>query len=78
MLAPDRTGPGDALDDLLELVEHSLVARDRPDGDAIRFRLLRTIGDVALARLAASGRETEVRRRHAQAYLDLSTEAAAP
>ena len=65
-----------ALDDLLELAEHSLVARDRPDGDAIRFRLLRTIGDVALARLIASGREAEVRGRHARAYLALAQEAA--
>ena len=76
VLAPDRTGPGETLDDLLELAEHSLVARDQPDGDAIRFRLLRTIGDVALAKLVACGRETEVRRRHANAYLALAREAA--
>ena len=76
VVTPDRTGQGDALDDLLGLVENSLVARDRPEGDAIRFRLLRTIGDVARARLTASGREAVVRRRHAQAYLDLATEAA--
>ncbi len=76
VIAPDRTGGGESLDDLLELVEHSLVARDQPDGDAIRFRLLRTIGDVALAKLVATGREADVRHRHAGAYLALAKEAA--
>lgn len=76
VIAADRTGAGEPLDDLLGLVENSLVVRDRPDGDAIRFRLLRTIGDVARVRLEASGREAEVRRRHAQTYLALAVEAA--
>ena len=74
VVQPDRPGH-DVLDDLLQLAEHSLLARDRPEGHAVRFRLLRTVGDVALARLRASGRESEVRGRHARAYLALVEEA---
>ncbi len=82
----DRAGGSDpVLDDLLALAEQSLVTRDvRAQGhgsgfadDAIRFRLLKTIQAYALRQLAAAGREREVRRRHAEAYLGLA-EAAAP
>ena len=75
VIAPDREEQGDALDDLLELAEHSLLARDRPDGPEVRFRLLRTVADAALAKLRETGREDEVRRRHAEAYLALAQEA---
>jgi predicted ATPase len=72
------------LDDLLALVEQNLIARDLSanalelgSGEgALRFRLLKTIQAFALRRLAAEGRETESRRRHASAYL-LEAEAAA-
>ena len=78
VLAPERSGDTDPIGDLLELAEHSLIMRDLPDGDAIRFRLLRTIREVALARLVASGREAAVRQRHAEAYLALAREAERP
>lgn len=58
------------LDDLLELVDRSLIVADPRAGRA-RFRLLRTIQTFALARLAASGREAEMRRRHADAFASL-------
>lgn len=74
VVQPDHPD-GDVLDDLLQLTEHSLLARDRPEGQDVRFRLLRTVADFALARLRASGREHEVRRRHAAAYLALAREA---
>ena len=76
--------PVRVLDELLVLVEQSLVTRDArvepptlvaPAG-AIRFRLLRTIQAFAQRQLAASGREAEVRRRHAEAYLQLAEAAA--
>jgi predicted ATPase/class 3 adenylate cyclase len=75
---------GDALDRLLALGEHSLIARDQtPIGDAgrlagsgIRFDMLRTVQGYALRHLVADGREAEVRRRHAQAYLELAETAA--
>ena len=71
---------GDALDRLVALAEHSLIARDQvPDDDAgrlagsgIRFGLLKTIQGYALGRLEAEGREPEVRRRHAAAYLEVA------
>ena len=71
---------GDALDRLIALAEHSLIARDQaPIGDAgrlagsgVRFGLLKTVHGYALDRLIADGREQELRRRHAVAYLELA------
>ena len=68
-------GGADVLDGLLELVDQSLLMRE--SGGEIRFRMLRTIGTFALAELEAEGRATELRRRHALAYLELA-ETAAP
>jgi predicted ATPase/class 3 adenylate cyclase len=68
-------GGADVLDGLLELVDQSLLMRE--PGDEIRFRLLRTIGTFALGELEAEGREPDLRRRHALAYLALA-ESAAP
>jgi predicted ATPase/class 3 adenylate cyclase len=73
-----------ALDDLLELAEQSLVTRDlraeTPESGmgerVVRFRLLKTIQVFAIRQLRSSGREAEVRRRHAGAYLQLAEEAA--
>ena len=61
------------------LVDQSLVQRDAPDawGDGIRFRLLETIRAFALEQLTNDGRERELRRRHALAYLALAETAAA-
>ena len=74
---------GDALDHLLALGEHSLIARDQAPIDAarlagrgIRFEMLRTVQGYALARLADDGPEPEVRRRHAEAYVELAEAAA--
>lgn len=69
---------GDVLDDLVTLVDQSLISRDDDTrGDGIRFRLLATIRAFARERLEAEGRAHEVQRRHAEAYLALA-EAAAP
>lgn len=66
----------DVIDGIGMLADQSLVARDAvSDSGAIRFRLLQTIRGFALGRLAASGREPEVRHRHALAYLALLREA---
>ncbi len=69
----------DALvDDLVALVDQSL-ATGRPvpgRGLGVRFGLLRTIQSFALTELAASGEESDARRRHALAYLALAEEAA--
>jgi predicted ATPase/class 3 adenylate cyclase len=73
-------GPDRILDEILVLAEQSLVTRDLraeahmtgPGDGAVRFRLLKTIQAFALRQLAAEGREEAVRRRHAQAYLELA------
>jgi predicted ATPase/class 3 adenylate cyclase len=69
---------GDVLDELVELVDQSLVQRDAPDasGYGVRFRLLETIRAFALDRLRAEGREEAALRRHALAYLALAEEGA--
>ena len=53
---------------LATLVEGSLVRRS----DEGRFRMLETIREYAIERLAASGEEDEVRRRHADYFLELA------
>jgi predicted ATPase len=75
--------PGETLDHLLALGEHSLIARDQAPIDAarlagtgIRFEMLRTVQGYALARLAEAGIEREARRRHAEASVELAEEAA--
>jgi predicted ATPase/class 3 adenylate cyclase len=75
----------DVLDRLIALAERSLIARDLPHvgddarlaGSGIRFRMLTTVQAFAADRLVDDGRQTEVRDRHAAAYLDV-IEAAAP
>jgi predicted ATPase/class 3 adenylate cyclase len=77
--------PSGVLDGLVALAEQSLIARqpidpviaEYPAGSGIRFLMLRTVQDFAARRLAEDGREADVRRRHAMAYLDLAETAAA-
>jgi predicted ATPase/class 3 adenylate cyclase len=59
------------LDGLSELVDQSLVRQSEVDGEP-RFRMLVTIRDYALERLAATGEDLEIRRRHADSYLALA------
>ncbi len=70
-------GEGDVLEALADLVDQSLLARDLDDPIEVRFRILQTIQAYALRRLRDEGREQEVRRRHAMAFLALA-EATAP
>jgi predicted ATPase len=67
----------DVFDGLAALVDQSLVTREiGDDPDAIRFRLLQVIRRFATEKLQASGREPELRQRHAAAYLALAEKAA--
>jgi non-specific serine/threonine protein kinase len=69
----------DVLDQLVALIDQSLLQRDALDanGSGIRFRALETIRGFALDRLRSEDREAAARRRHAEAYLALA-ETAAP
>jgi predicted ATPase/class 3 adenylate cyclase len=62
----------DRLDHLLDLADQSLIVPVPEAHGRVRFRLLRTIQSFGLDRLAADGREVDVRRRHAGAFLDLA------
>ncbi len=76
---------GLVLDRLAALADQALIARDVPSSDngerletaGIRFIMLKTVQAYSLARLQDEGREADIRRRHALAFLDLA-EAAAP
>jgi len=68
------SGESDVLDVLSGLVEQSLVRQSEVDGEP-RFRMLVTIREYALARLAASGEANEISRRHAAAFVSLTEEA---
>jgi len=73
----------DVLDRLVALAEQSLISRQAAQtglgrnlaGTDARFGMLKTVQGFALARLATEGRESEVRRRHAVAFLDVAQEA---
>jgi predicted ATPase/class 3 adenylate cyclase len=64
----------DVLDALSSLVEHSLVRQSEIDGEP-RFRMLVTIREFALERLAESEERDLIRMRHARAYVALAEEA---
>ncbi|WIE64654.1 BTAD domain-containing putative transcriptional regulator [Curtobacterium sp. MCLR17_036] len=51
----------DALDDLAELVEQSLVQLVEHDGEPVRYRLLETVREFGAARLAERGATASVR-----------------
>jgi tetratricopeptide (TPR) repeat protein len=60
---------------LAELAEHSLL--EVIPGDPPQFRLLQTVREYALARLAETGQADAVRARHLGHYLALATQARA-
>lgn len=67
---------GNVLGLLSRLVDKSLVFVVRREGEA-RYRLLATVRQYAGERLAASGEEQALRRRHAGFFLDLAERAEA-
>ena len=62
------------LDGLGTLIDQSMVKRTGLDAEP-RFSMLETIREFAVERLAASGEEAELRRRHAEYFRDLAEEA---
>ena len=72
--APDGDPDPDLLEDLVQLADHSLIV-PTAGHPGPRYRMLRTIQSFALARLGESGREADVRRRHAAAFRGLTAAA---
>jgi predicted ATPase/transcriptional regulator with XRE-family HTH domain len=72
----DSTPPHDVFDTVAALVGHSLLQRDARSDSEPRFRMLETIREYALERLAERGGEAALRRRHAAYFLALTEEAA--
>jgi predicted ATPase/class 3 adenylate cyclase len=71
-------GPGldvEVLDGLSTLIDHSMVRPGEPGDGGPRFTMLETIREFAVERLASSGEEDELRRRHAEQFRDLAEEA---
>ncbi|HEX2028183.1 MAG TPA: adenylate/guanylate cyclase domain-containing protein [Nitriliruptorales bacterium] len=66
----------DVLEGLSALAENSLVTSSAEDPAEPRFGMLETIREFALERLAASGEEEDLRRRHAAAFLALAEDTA--
>ena len=64
----------DVLEGVSELVEQSLLRQSEVDGEP-RFRMLVTIRDYALERLAERGEVTDLRTRHLAAYQVLAERA---
>jgi len=64
--------PGEVLDLLGQLVDHSLVFAQPADTASTRYRLLETLREYARDRLAAAGEEARTRRRHAAYYVAMA------
>lgn len=64
--------PPSVLDVLAALVDHSLVRMEEGPDDEPRYRMLETIREYGLERLATSGEEAGIRERHAAYYLALA------
>ena len=64
--------PSVVLDDLAALVDHSLVQQIDPIAEEPRYRMLETVRQFGLEQLAATGEESEVRRRHLVYFVALA------
>ena len=73
---PSSEVGGDLLDGLMTLVDQSLVKVEEAEGET-RFRMLDTIREFAAERLAESGEQNEIERRHTERFQAL-VEAEAP
>jgi predicted ATPase/DNA-binding CsgD family transcriptional regulator len=72
--AGDGIAREEVIDLVIGLVDKSVLIREEhPAG--VRYRLLETIGQYGRERLAASGKEAALRRRHRDYYQRLSAEA---
>jgi predicted ATPase/DNA-binding CsgD family transcriptional regulator len=74
--AGDETEPDGVLDLLKHVIDKSLVVAEAGEQDALRYRLLETIRQYGMEKLAEFGEAERVRRRHAEYYLALAEEVA--
>ena len=65
----------DILDGVTSLVNNSLLKQESTSGSEPRFRMLETIREYALERLAEKGERVELERRHALYYADIVKDA---
>jgi predicted ATPase len=70
---PDPSGTAVAAS-ISALAEHSLIGLQSGATGELRVQLLETVQEYAAERLAASGVEAQVRRRHAEYFLDRARE----
>ena len=70
---PDEIGR-DVAETAASLVDHSLLRQDVSAGEP-RLQMLETIREFAAERLAESGEDAEVRRRHGACFLELAERA---
>jgi predicted ATPase/DNA-binding CsgD family transcriptional regulator len=73
----ERIPADDVLGLLISLIDKSLVVLDREVAGDARYRLLDTIREYALARLAESAEEPGLRRRHRDCVLEIAENSAA-
>jgi predicted ATPase/DNA-binding SARP family transcriptional activator len=73
--AGDDVPAEDVLDVLTGLVDRSLVVMDERAGDGPRYRLLESVSAYCSDRMREVGELAQVRRRHADHYLDLAVRA---
>jgi predicted ATPase/class 3 adenylate cyclase len=72
--AREGIAPGDVIDLLTRLVDHSLVLAEEHPG-AARYRMLETIREYALEKLGEAGESQAVRDRHLGFYVDFAEQA---
>jgi predicted ATPase len=78
--AEEVCGPGlgaDVFDALATLVDDSLVARTTSTSEGARFRMLKTVREFATDELDRFGDSTEIRRRHAEHFVQFAEQRAA-
>jgi predicted ATPase/class 3 adenylate cyclase len=71
-----RDDPTDPLDAIASLVDKSLIRQESEPGGESRFRMLSTIREYAMERLAERGEAEELRERHAAWVVSLAEESA--
>jgi predicted ATPase len=73
--ADDGRSADQVLDGLLRLVDKSLVQAEEREAGVVRYRLLETLRQYGLERLATTGETAAMHRQHAGYYLDLVEQA---